>query len=131
MFPLLQAGGVVDWDLVLKMGGLLAGIAVGWGVLKQQASQQAKTLEQVVNGVAQAIETGKAATSVAQEALRQAQAGHSRIDRSDGELRTLRERFISQAAKQEERARLLLELKATGRLKAAETFTDGWTGEGE
>lgn len=132
MFPILQAGSaVVDWDLLLKLGGFAIGIAVGWGILKQQGAQNAKTLDQVVSGLATAIETGKAATSVAQEALRQATAGHGRIDRADAELRRLREQFISQTAKQEERSRLLMELKATGRLKAADTFTDGWTGEEE
>ena len=108
----------LDWDIILKIGALLAGLAVGWGVLQTQGRQHAKRLDtwdtkwdHVITPTLGAFKDNlQANTHLATEALRQAQAAHLRIDAHGTSIQVME----VQQARLEER-QTLAGLRRTGR----------------
>ena len=107
MWTLLQAvTPVMDIDLILKVGGVLAAVAAGWGVMQQSSRTQAKRLDAfdqkldttIIPTLNQIGRQAEAGTRLAEEALRQAQAGHQRLD---GHTMSIQEIEVKQARLEE------------------------------
>jgi type II secretory pathway component PulM len=94
----------LDFDILLRVGGLLVALAVGWGALQAQSKATERRLDAfqqefraTLEAVRQEATTNR---QLAQEALRQAQAAHARADiittsvqRQEVSIATLAERI--------------------------------------
>lgn len=74
----------LDLDLLIKLGGLLVAFAMGWATLRAQAKRNEERADEQQRSLTSAVSTWRdesvANRQLAQEALRQAQAAHTRVD---------------------------------------------------
>jgi hypothetical protein len=71
-------------DTVLTLGGIVVAIAIGWATLQAQSKRSGERLDEQQRQLTGALSTFReestAGRQLAQEALRQAQSAHSRVD---------------------------------------------------
>lgn len=74
----------IDVDLIIKLGGVLVAFAMGWATLRAQGKRNEERADEHQSNLTTAVAAWRdesvANRQLAQEALRQAQAAHTRVD---------------------------------------------------
>lgn len=85
----------MDYKLVIEIGIVIAGLAVGWGAIKSQVAALTKALEETCERLETVEQSGVVATAVRAE--QGAMRAHQRVDEHERRITILEERVQHQS----------------------------------